>query len=267
MSDSTGSAHKIKQAHEDVVDFEEILPVHRVFSESKLLDASVEVIDLTEDAFVHEFKCFLNTLDDRRQDVDARRAGTKAKGKNAKRTLCVPGLFLPNVRIHQDSFICELFRMKFINTMVYGTLTAETIKDNVTIYQLDDGTAQIDVYYRPSNNKMLEYLNKLSYCEETLRNKPSPLNEESVPACAELRSHLMLLISLAKAQCQKHLGPLKLRTKCFAVGRPFIGFGGKMCVSARLMLPDTEIGNSCELFWKSYLLSVYEPLLEKVNTG
>ncbi|XP_052895776.1 uncharacterized protein LOC128302965 [Anopheles moucheti] len=265
MSVFTVSVDKIKQEKHDEDDIEDMLPVHKVLAKSKLLQTSVEVIDITENEYENEFKGFLNTLSDRRHDIDARRTGTKAKSKSVKHVLCVPAHFMSHVRIHQDTFICELFRMNFTNAMLYGTLTSQHFKDDVTIYQLDDGTAKVDVHYRSSNNKMLDHLNKLTCCEETLRRKPSPLNEESIPASVELRRHLRLLISIAKAQCHKQLARLELRTQCFVIGRPFTGIEGKVCVFAQTILPDNEVNNSCELFWKSYLLAVYEPLLENVG--
>ncbi|XP_053663834.1 uncharacterized protein LOC128712994 [Anopheles marshallii] len=265
MSVFTVPVDKIKQEKNDEEDIEELLPVHKVLSESKLLQASVEVIDITENEYENEFKGFLNTLSDRRHDIDARRTGTKAKSKRVKHVLCVPAHFMSHVRIHQDTFVCELFRINFTNAMLYGTLTSKHFKDDVTIYQLDDGTAIVYVYHRLSNNKMLDHLNKLTCCEETLRRKPSPLNEESIPASVELRRHLRLLISMAKCQCHKQLARLELRTRCFVIGRPFTSIEGKVSVFAQTILPDDEIANSCELFWKTYLLAVYEPMLENVS--
>uniref|UniRef100_A0A182WJR3 Uncharacterized protein n=1 Tax=Anopheles minimus TaxID=112268 RepID=A0A182WJR3_9DIPT len=256
---------KIIREPQDGDDIEESLPVFKVLSNSKLLQTSIEVVDLTQDDFVKEFKSFLNNLTDQRRDIDTRRCSTKAKHKKVKHILCVPALLLDHVRIHQDSFIFELFRLNFTNIMLYGKLTSETFRDDVKIYQIDDGTAMVDVYYRPSNKTMLDNLNKLNCCEETLRRKPSPLNEESVPESLELRRHLKLLISIAKEQCHMHLANLKLRTQCFAIGHPFTNIQGKASVFAETILPDTEVGNSCELFWKSYLLSQFEPLLENVN--
>uniref|UniRef100_A0A182T023 Uncharacterized protein n=1 Tax=Anopheles maculatus TaxID=74869 RepID=A0A182T023_9DIPT len=136
-------------------DIEENLTAVNIIAPNKLFYEIVEVVDLTEDEFMKEFKTFLNTITDHRLDVDTRRCGTKAKSKLVINTLSVPVVLLCNVRIHQDTFICELFRLNFSNTMIYGMLTTEMYKDDVTIYQLDDGTATVDVYYRPSNNNML----------------------------------------------------------------------------------------------------------------
>uniref|UniRef100_A0A182XLK0 Uncharacterized protein n=1 Tax=Anopheles quadriannulatus TaxID=34691 RepID=A0A182XLK0_ANOQN len=261
MSDAALPVNQIKTEPNTDDDIEEKLPVYRVCAESKLIHASVEIVDLTEEDFLNEFKCFLNTLPDRRLDVEARRTGTNAKARTIRYVLAIPALLLAQVRIHQDTFICELFRINFSNTMLYGKLTAETFRNDVTVYQLDDGSATVDVYYRPSNNKMLDNLNKLLCCEDTLRRKPSPLNEEAIPSSIELRHHLRMLISIAKARCATFLGRLKLRTQCFVVGRPFEASGGRVAVFAQTILPDGELGHSCELFWKCYLLSVYEPML------
>uniref|UniRef100_A0A182YML9 Uncharacterized protein n=1 Tax=Anopheles stephensi TaxID=30069 RepID=A0A182YML9_ANOST len=243
-------------------DVEQDIPAFKVIDRRKLLYEKMEVIDLTEDEFLREFKTFLNTLSDHRLDVDARRSGTKAKSSSVIYTLSVPVVFLSHVRTHQDTFINELFRINFSSSMVYGQLTAKTYRDDVTIYQLDDGTAKVEVYYRPSNNKMLDYLHKLVCCEDSLRKKSSPMNDESIPTSVELRRHLRLLISMAKARCHTHLAHFNLRTHCFVIGRPFVGNEGRIAVFAETILPDAELGYSCELFWKSFLLSIYEPLIE-----
>ncbi|XP_050073046.1 uncharacterized protein LOC126561144 [Anopheles maculipalpis] len=242
-------------------DVEDLLPTFKVVPRNKILHEQVEVIDLTEDHFMNEFKSFLTTIGERRQDIDAKRNETKTKLKSVIKTLSVSIDFLSQVHVYQDSFLCELFRVNFRNAMVYGRLTAETFRENVTIYQIDDGTAKIDVFFRPSSNKkMLDNLNKLLLCEDALQRKRPPLNEDSIPDSVELRKQLKLLVSIAKARCQTQLTRFKLRTQCFAIGRPFLGREGNIAMYAESILPDDEFGDTCELFWKCYLLAMYEPL-------
>ncbi|XP_058121199.1 uncharacterized protein LOC131294617 [Anopheles ziemanni] len=242
-------------------DIEHAIPTFVLKPPTSLLESSVEVIDLTEEQFLNEFKSFLTTLPERRVDKDARKNTTKAKSKASQRTQCMPIDYLEHVCFQQDTFICELFDFTFTNVMLYGRVTAETVKDDVVIYRLDDGTGAVDIFYRPGNKKYSDNLTKLEYCDDLLRRKNTPFNEESVPESAELRKHLRLLIQIAKAQCTKRLNRIKLGTLCFVAGNPFMGREDKVCVFAHSMFPDDELGRSCELFWKTHLLNIYEPLL------
>uniref|UniRef100_A0A182PP31 Uncharacterized protein n=1 Tax=Anopheles epiroticus TaxID=199890 RepID=A0A182PP31_9DIPT len=256
-------ADQIQTNSTEIEDIEEKLPAYKVNIKNKLIPASLEIVDLTEDDFLHEFQSFLNTLPEQRLDINARKCATKENSRSVKRYLGLAAQFLPHVLMHQDTLGFEIFRIPFANAMLYGKLTAEQFRNDLTVYQLDDGSATVDVYYRPSNNQMIDKLDKLLRCEDTLQRKPSPLNAEAVPDSIELRNHLKTLISIAKARCNTQLAPLKLRSHCFVLGRPFFTGNGKVAVFAQTMLPDAEHGHSFELFWKCYLLSLYEPILNQ----
>uniref|UniRef100_A0A182N913 OB domain-containing protein n=1 Tax=Anopheles dirus TaxID=7168 RepID=A0A182N913_9DIPT len=243
-------------------DVESQLPVYTVLSENAKLHASVEVVDLTEDEYMKQFKSFLATLPERRMDIENRKAGTNAVSKTVVFILSAPASYLPCVRMQQDAFICELWRIKFKNIMLCGRITAVTFKDDVNIYELDDGTGRVNVYHRQANNKFLDVLNKQAILEDLMRRKPSPLNDESIPDSAKLRSQLRLLLDIIKDRCRRLLARPSLRTRYFVIGQTFAGMDGKVNVFAHNMYEDAEQSVSCELFWKTHLLSIYEPLLD-----
>ncbi|KFB48718.1 AGAP007219-PA-like protein [Anopheles sinensis] len=154
MVDRIPPAKKIKTEPIDLEnDIEHSIPTFVVKPPTTLLESSVEVIDLTDEEFLNEFKSFLTTLPERRADKDARKNTTKAKSKTSQRTQCMPIDYLEYVCFQQDSFICELFDFTFTNAMLYGRVTAETVKDDMVIYRLDDGTGAVDVFYRAGNKK------------------------------------------------------------------------------------------------------------------
>ncbi|XP_053674740.1 uncharacterized protein LOC128725046 [Anopheles nili] len=237
--------------------------VPNVISSKPIAFEAMEIIDLTNDEYVAEFKS-INTLREGRTDKQYDKScKTNSKLKNVKFIHAAPLCYLSKVIFHQDTSMPELFGIKFKNIMLYGKLTKINILKDFTVYELDDGTASHSVFYRPTGNKYLDYLNKLNNCEDLLRSEPLPQNEESTINSKELRSHLSLLIRIAKFHCSKRLAEFKLGQLCFVSGRLFVSQDGQVNISAWSIFPDGEHINSCELLWKSYLISQYQPIISK----
>ncbi|XP_058066002.1 uncharacterized protein LOC131215628 [Anopheles bellator] len=240
-------------------DAESVLPTLEIGSLRQLLDREVEVIDLTEDDYLKEFQTFLSTLAERRSDIEARSATTKLKSKKVRYVLGVAVEYLEEICFHQDSSICELFDLQFKNLLMYGRLVEQIQKEDMTIYSLDDGTGRVAVYYKHTHEKEKGILSKLDYLEHVLRDANQPLNDEGVPESVELRNHLKTIIEMTKANCLRRMNHPALETRCFVLGVPFIRHDDTVAIYAFSLLPELERGKSSELFWKSYLISFYEP--------
>ncbi|XP_052873732.1 uncharacterized protein LOC128279051 [Anopheles cruzii] len=240
-------------------DVESVLPTFEIGSLQQLLDREVEVIDLTEDEYMKEFQTFLSTLAERRIDIEARSATTKLKSKKIRYVLGVAVEYLEEICFHQDASIGELFDLQFKNLLMYGRLVEQLQKDDMTIYNLDDGTGRVAVYYKHKHEKEKGILSKLDYLEHVLRDANQPLNDEGVPESAELRDHLKTIIEMTKANCLRRMHHPALGTRCFVLGVPFIRHDDTVAIYAFSLLPELERGKSSELFWKSYLISFYEP--------
>ncbi|XP_049540838.1 uncharacterized protein LOC125954499 [Anopheles darlingi] len=226
----------------------------------------IEVIDLTNEET--EFRTFVQTLP-RPRLVPVKHSAPGPSSAVSCSTgviriyaLAVPMDYIRKIKLYQDFTGGELFNKQFKLLMVYGRLTQQRVKDDSTVvYKLDDGTGQVNVMFRKTKRKIIDTLNKLSQCEEILLRREKSANNTEGEYPDSLHASLKAIMAMARANCARQINQPPLGTRCFATGFPFQSFNGDITVFAHSFVADSEGGKSMELFWKSYLLSLYGPII------
>ncbi|XP_050093840.1 uncharacterized protein LOC126576576 [Anopheles aquasalis] len=171
-------------------------------------------------------------------------------------SLAVPVDYIQINQLYEDFAGGELFKMRFIQLMIYGRLTQKRMKDDSTfIFRLDDGTGQVNVMFRNTNKKIIDTLNKLSQCEELMLRKEKSANNSEVGYPAALHEPLKTIMAMARANFSIRNSQPPLGRECFAVGFPYQSINGGVTSFAHPVVADTE-DKSMDLCWKSYLLEI-----------
>ncbi|XP_035786860.1 uncharacterized protein LOC118463965 [Anopheles albimanus] len=229
----------------------------------------IEVIDLTiEEA---EFQTFIQTLPRSTPPLAAQQSAAAPSsvisGSSSRRSygfyaLAVPIDYIEKIKLYQQFAGGELFNMSFKQLMIYGRVTQQHVKDDCTfISQLDDGTGRVDVMFRNTRKKIIDAQNKLIKCEEIMLSRDASADSTEGGYPESLHEPLKTLMAMARANCARQINQPPLGRWCFALGFPFQSTNDGITIFAHTVVADTMDGKSMDLFWKSYLLSFYAPII------
>ncbi|XP_050094125.1 uncharacterized protein LOC126576866 [Anopheles aquasalis] len=242
-----------------------------VVRENSPTEELIEVIDLTNEE--EEFQSFVQSLPQTQIKSQPLPAEPSAPGpssvvpRSSTRqsytyfSLPVPVDYVQQIQLNEDFAGGELFKMRFRQLMLYGRLTQKHMKDDSTfIFRLDDGTGQVNVMFRNTKIKIIDTLNNLSQCEELiLRREKSAANTE-VGYPESLHEPLKTIMAMARANCARQNSLPPYGRGCFVVGFPYQSINGGVAIFAHTVVADTN-DKSMDLYWKSYLLSFYRPIV------
>ncbi|XP_058835474.1 uncharacterized protein LOC131692440 [Topomyia yanbarensis] len=221
------------------------------------IPTTVEIVDLTNDEFISEFRHFLSNVQ------YSRKQGNKKVIRQKElvvELISLQVVHLQLISFYQEAYVGTLFGIDFRSVIVYGRVTPGPVKqhNNTHIYKLDDGSGTVEVYYAHALPRDVDKLTDVNKCEDILKTR-NPLNDEQVPENPDHKADLKLLLSLVKSHCQRRLEYFQLGTRCFVIGRPFLNRFDQVSIYAHSMYADGDKdGKSAEVFWKTHLALCYE---------